>query len=345
MTVKLEMTVEQAQAVDAALDFYSRICTGQLEEIVALAQFGVLGPHLPEAAPRTAASPEKIQAMGGVVNLLKDTLGYPHNGSYGIGHPHVDISGTRAWEVKKALTKALSEFRDPNPSFRGPAYDGNLVRYTNDPEPKVSISADSYDSAVVNLGPVAREMAHAGWRISMRNYPVNDGVNLAVVLGPASGNAFVVDIDVSDEDLSAKVQDIAEKVLGKTPLRRVSQSPRVALVYRHTEDDVVARRSLRFADRNANNQIVKSGNGVDIMSNGQTVTFHGGHRRTGRDYTWLEGTPRRLGPDAAPIVTSEMIAEFIEAVDDAHEFYRGSSFDDSFSTVERNEAASAPGVK
>lgn len=341
MTVKLELNIEQAQAVEAALDFYSRICTGQIEEVVALAQFGVLVPHIPADSPRKSAEPEALQTMRSVVNLLKDTLGYPHNGSYGIGHAHVDVSGKRAWEVKKAIAKALSEFRDPNPSFRGPAYDGNFVRYTKDPEPKASVSTDAYDAAIVNLGPAARDMAEAGWRISMRNYPTGDVSNVAVVLGPSSGNAFVLDIDVTDEDLSKRVQDIAAKILGETPLRRVGQAPRIALVYRYAEDDVLPSRSLRFADKNAANEIVKSGNGVDIMCGSSTVTFCGKHRRTGLDYTWLDGTPRRLGPEAAPIVTSAMMDEFLEAVDDAHEFYRGLSFDGSQPTDEQTSSSAS----
>lgn len=159
-------------------------------------------------------------------------------------------------------------------------------------------------------------------------------LNVAVVLGPASGNAFVLDIDVTDEDLSAMVQEIAEKILGKTPLRRVGRWPKIACIYRHAEDDVVPGRSLRFADYDAAGNIMKSDNGVEIISSGQAMTFYGKHHKTGRYFTWLESPPQILGPESAPLVTSAMVNEFLEAVDSVRQFYRLASFESSVSSWE-----------
>jgi len=138
-TINLAMTTEQAQAVNDALDFYSRICTGQFEEIVALARFGVISQRTTADSERKLTTPEINERMLAIVNILKEEVGQPQNGSFGIGHPHVHLSGKRAWEARKALAKVLAELRDPNPSFKGVNYDGNLVRYTDDPEPLVTV--------------------------------------------------------------------------------------------------------------------------------------------------------------------------------------------------------------
>lgn len=69
----------------------------------------------------------------------KTVLGYPKNGSHGIGHPHVCESGRRAYELQKVLEKVLAIHRNPNPEFRGVSYDGLGPRYTKDPAPKVWI--------------------------------------------------------------------------------------------------------------------------------------------------------------------------------------------------------------
>jgi hypothetical protein len=138
--VTLNITAEQADAVNAALDFYARICIGQIEELAALTRFGVLAPRAEPDQPRPQVSPETAERIHALANMIKDDLGHPHNGSYGIGHNHVHASAKRAWEVKKSITQALAIARNPAPEFKGPAYDGNFVRYTDDPEPETIIT-------------------------------------------------------------------------------------------------------------------------------------------------------------------------------------------------------------
>jgi len=164
-------------------------------------------------------------------------------------------------------------------------------------------------------------------------------LNVAVVLGPASGNAFVLDIDVTDEDLSATIQEIAERVLGKSRLRRVGRWPKIAVIYRHAADDVVPGRSLRFADYDEAGNIKKSDNGVEIISSGQAMTFYGKHHKTGRYFSWLDSPPQILGPDSAPLVTSAMVNDFLDQVDSVRRFYRISSFETSVTTWEYDEDA------
>lgn len=137
--VILTLTPEQAVAVRDALDLYSRICIGQIEEIGQLVRFGTIPMRNPADMPREMADADRCDEIVRLLNDAKAILGYPISGSNGIGHPHVDASGHRAYEVKKVLAKALAEHRDPAPQFRGVDYDGLTVRYTQDPAPVAEV--------------------------------------------------------------------------------------------------------------------------------------------------------------------------------------------------------------
>ena len=52
-------------------------------------------------------------------------------------------------------------------------------------------------------------------------------------MGKASGNTFALDIDVDVVDLSMRLVDLAEDMLGPSPFRRIGQYPRVALIFRY----------------------------------------------------------------------------------------------------------------
>lgn len=58
--------------------------------------------------------------------------------------PHRVAAGrhaaVRAWEIKKAMERALSMHRDPNPAFPTVDYDGRVVRYTSDPDAVVDVT-------------------------------------------------------------------------------------------------------------------------------------------------------------------------------------------------------------
>lgn len=138
--VTLTLTPEQAVAVRDALDLYSRICIGQIEEIGQLVRFGTVPMRKPADMPREMADADRCEEIARLLNGVKTVLGYSISGSNGVGHPHVDASGHRAYEVKKVLAKVLAEHRDPAPQFRGVDYDGLTVRYTQDPAPVVEVA-------------------------------------------------------------------------------------------------------------------------------------------------------------------------------------------------------------
>lgn len=163
-------------------------------------------------------------------------------------------------------------------------------------------------------------------------------LNVAVVLGPASGDTFVLDIDVVEEELSAQIQELAERMLGRTPLRRVGRWPKMALVYRHAPEDEIPGRSPKFAPFDTPDNPDKVDQGLEIISAGQAMTFYGKHHKTGRYFSWLEGSPLILGPETAPVVTSKQVNDFLDAVDSIRQFHKSASFDPTAVSWEWNEA-------
>lgn len=130
--------------------------------------------------------------------------------------------------------------------------------------------------------------------------------NVACVMGPGSGNAITVDIDVPDADAVGSIVDIADSILGYTPFRREGNAPKIALVYRAKDGVRIASTSRRLANR--------PGEMVEILGAGKSLTMHGVHHKTGRYIKWLDRSPLLAGPDAAPEVTTEQVARFLEAV-------------------------------
>lgn len=244
---------------------------------------------------------------------------------------------------------------------------------TPDEQPEGTVLEHMYKPRESVFGAVAKDMVKAGWSIfpqemdgNRRPGTVNGEMikwsekyrlathrpdeetislwaaqcahlNVAVVLGPASGNTFVIDIDVIEEELSAQVQEIAERVFGRTPLRRVGRYPKMALVYRHAEGDEIPGRSPKFAPFETPENPDRVDQGIEIISAGQAMTFYGKHHRTGRYFQWLEGPPHMLGPETAPLVTSQQVNEFLDLVDSVRQFHKSQSFEPTAVTWEWNE--------
>jgi hypothetical protein len=159
-------------------------------------------------------------------------------------------------------------------------------------------------------------------------------LNVAVVFGPASGNTFVIDIDVVELTLSFQIRELASRILGDTPLQRVGSFPKIALVYRHAEGEVIESRSPKFAPFITDENPSNTDQGVEIISTGKTMTFYGKHWKTGNYFQWLHGTPQTLGPDKAPVVTAKQVADFMDAVDSLRQYKRASFRDDTITTWE-----------
>lgn len=131
--VTMFMTQEQARCVAQALEFYARIGLGQMEILAEQVRLGHIQPNEGLDSIEVAQQVERLSKQ------IKNVLGHPSNGSYGIGGHRVDISAQRAWEIKKQIEKALAEHRDPYPKFRTVDYDGRILRYTTDPDIQVGV--------------------------------------------------------------------------------------------------------------------------------------------------------------------------------------------------------------
>lgn len=162
-------------------------------------------------------------------------------------------------------------------------------------------------------------------------------LNVAVVLGPASGNALILDVDVVEKDLSEMIQQLAVKHFGQTPLRRVGRAPKIALIYRQSPDDPISGRSPRFVpvdhpqNPNGDDQM------VEILSSGQSLTFYGKHHKTGNYFKWQQDTPDAVGPEACPIISSQQMGDFLDEVDSIRQFARANAFEGAGVTYEWDE--------
>ena len=135
-------------------------------------------------------------------------------------------------------------------------------------------------------------------------------LNVACAFGPASGNAFALDIDCTDEAVSTRVQAIAASVLGSTPLRRIGRAPRIALIYRYDGDGPPRNRSVELAGLEDSK--------VEVLAQGKSLTFHGLHHQTGRWFQWPDQNPLTSSPAEAPEVSGAVVETFLQAV--AQEF-------------------------
>ena len=141
--VHLELTLEQAAAVVQALDLYSRLCIGQIDEVAHLVSSGAIPPYVEHGNAPANADMQTVDAVRELMLCAKKSLGFHPNASRGIGHAHNPIAASRSYEVKKALARALAIHRNPNPSFQSVDYDGLIVRYTSDPEPRAAVVDES----------------------------------------------------------------------------------------------------------------------------------------------------------------------------------------------------------
>lgn len=140
--IRMDLTPEQGRVVKDALDFYSRVLIGQLDEVANLMRHGLIPLYDRDRGQRSTPSVDQVDEIEELLERARGILGHPRGGSHGVGHPHLAPEANRAYEVKKALAKVLAEHRDPNPSFLNVDYDGIGPRYTQDPLPLVSVVDD-----------------------------------------------------------------------------------------------------------------------------------------------------------------------------------------------------------
>jgi len=97
----LTINKKQAEVLIAALDLYTRIGIGQFEEIV-------------NVYDRAAKLPLVIRdGMRNGFDFVKQLVGHPTNGSYGIHHQDVDDDFRVSYDVKQVIRNRLAWDRAP----------------------------------------------------------------------------------------------------------------------------------------------------------------------------------------------------------------------------------------
>lgn len=141
LDVQLNLTQAQAQAMTDALDFFVRLGIGQVEEVAEKMRDNTLPMFRPSArvGKRQPVPGKTLDEVEARLNDIKALLGYPTNGSHGIGHTDNHVSVTRCYELLKVTKQSLAVARNPAPTFRGVDYDGLIVRYTDDAAPECRV--------------------------------------------------------------------------------------------------------------------------------------------------------------------------------------------------------------
>lgn len=134
-TYTIELSEEKARSVADALEFYSRICIGQFEEILWKVNTGIIPEYSSQSNPKGASDFQRSELVEDTCNKLKAVLNYPRNASYGIRNQQVHSSAKHSWEVKKVIDKAIALSNNPNPEMLTVNYDGLIFRVCEDQEP------------------------------------------------------------------------------------------------------------------------------------------------------------------------------------------------------------------
>jgi Family of unknown function (DUF5906)/Primase C terminal 2 (PriCT-2)/Bifunctional DNA primase/polymerase, N-terminal len=129
--------------------------------------------------------------------------------------------------------------------------------------------------------------------------------NTGILTGKSAG----VDIDVLNADISARLVARAFELFGPSPLRRIGRAPKTLLLYRlEAPHPKISTPDLFFGDDVTNKEAKAK---VEVLLVGQQVVVHGIHPDTHAPYLWPERTPLEMHADEAPIVTPDLLKQFV----------------------------------
>jgi hypothetical protein len=118
-----------------------------------------------------------------------------------------------------------------------------------------------------------------------------------------------IDIDLRDEDMIARVQEIILKVVGDTPLKRIGFAPKVLWVYRQEKGGMFPKVDTgMWLDSQGRDSK------VEILADGQQFVAAHVHPDTGKPYKWLGASPLTLPRSELPILTHDQAKEIKEKV-------------------------------
>lgn len=134
------------------------------------------------------------------------------------------------------------------------------------------------------------EQQIAAWRSKHGDH----GIALA-----AGFSVIAVDIDCLLADQADVVERLTREFLGNTPLMRIGQFPKRALIYRVAPGAVIESESVGK---------------LDLIGDRRYLVGFGIHPDTRQPYTWENTTPATVPVSALPAVTPAKIARFLDAV-------------------------------
>jgi len=114
-------------------------------------------------------------------------------------------------------------------------------------------------------------------------------------IGLVCGQLAVIDIDVLDQAIAIKLEAIAKRILGDTPLLRIGRAPKRALIYR-------VEVSFKGFKKHP----------IEVHCHGQQIVAFGIHPDTGTEYQWPDGNPVDINVEDIPVITERQAREFVE---------------------------------
>jgi len=103
MEVTLRLTEKQATVITTALDLYSRVLMGQVENVEEVLRWTY--PKL---------SMEKLQTARLLLNSVKEVLwGFPANANHGIHNPEVHDKARQAYDLLQVVRNGVTRAKKP----------------------------------------------------------------------------------------------------------------------------------------------------------------------------------------------------------------------------------------
>ena len=126
--------------------------------------------------------------------------------------------------------------------------------------------------------------------------------------GLLTGSLIAIDGDILAPELANQVAQLAEEMLGWTPLVRIGRAPKWLRCYRAA----VPLRKMETAEL-----VLPDGAKaqVEMLGAGQQFVSHGVHADTRQAYIWPESTPQGVPFEELPIVTEEQLRGFLAAAE------------------------------
>jgi Primase C terminal 2 (PriCT-2)/Bifunctional DNA primase/polymerase, N-terminal len=114
-------------------------------------------------------------------------------------------------------------------------------------------------------------------------------------IGIPTGTVIGVDIDIRDDDLASRLEQLAREVLGDTPAIRFGLPPKRLLVYRAAQP---------LSGMKAHP--------IEVLGLGQQFVAFADHPNTRRPYQWPQESPAELPADALPLVDETTLRAFLD---------------------------------